>query len=135
MTAAFERVDRETQGIDILVNNVWGGYERMVEDGAFTWAKPFWEQPLWRWDSMFSAGVRAHYHASQLAAKTMVAGKDEVSWFQLVTMRAARRRTHPTIEQNPPRRAFRVAGRRRCWPAPMRPRSTPDPPGGRPAAR
>jgi NAD(P)-dependent dehydrogenase (short-subunit alcohol dehydrogenase family) len=73
VTAAFERVGRETEGIDILVNNVWGGYERMVEDGAFTWGKPFWEQPLWRWDAMFSAGVRAHYHASQLAAKTMVA--------------------------------------------------------------
>ena len=45
----------------------------MVEDGDFTWPKPFWEQPLWRWDAMFSAGVRAHYHASQLAARTMVA--------------------------------------------------------------
>jgi NAD(P)-dependent dehydrogenase (short-subunit alcohol dehydrogenase family) len=44
----------------------------MVEEGAFTWGKPFWEQPLWRWDSMFSAGVRAHYYASQLAAQTMV---------------------------------------------------------------
>src|SRR5258708_28507790 len=33
VTAAFERVARETHGIDILVNNVWGGYERMVEDG------------------------------------------------------------------------------------------------------
>jgi NAD(P)-dependent dehydrogenase (short-subunit alcohol dehydrogenase family) len=75
VTAAFERVARETGGIDILVNNVWGGYERMVEDGAFTWARPFWEQPLWRWDAMFSAGVRAHYHASQLAARTMVAGR------------------------------------------------------------
>jgi len=73
VTAAFERVDRETHGIDILVNNVWGGYERMVEDGAFTWGKPFWEQPLWRWDAMFAAGVRAHYYASQLAARTMVA--------------------------------------------------------------
>ena len=75
VTAAFERVDRETRRIDILVNNVWGGYERMVEDGAFTWGKPFWEQPLWRWDAMFSAGVRAHYHASQLAARTMVASR------------------------------------------------------------
>jgi NAD(P)-dependent dehydrogenase (short-subunit alcohol dehydrogenase family) len=73
VTAAFARVASETHGIDILVNNVWGGYERMVEDGAFTWGRPFWEQPLWRWDSMFSAGVRAHYHASQLAAQTMVA--------------------------------------------------------------
>jgi dehydrogenase/reductase SDR family protein 1 len=75
VTAAFERVARETQGIDILVNNVWGGYERMVEDGQFTWGKPFWEQPLWRWDAMFGAGVRAHYHASQLAARSMVASR------------------------------------------------------------
>lgn len=73
VTAAFDRVVREAGRIDILVNNVWGGYERMIEDGAFTWAKPFWEQPLWRWDAMFSAGVRAHYHASQLAARSMVA--------------------------------------------------------------
>jgi NAD(P)-dependent dehydrogenase (short-subunit alcohol dehydrogenase family) len=47
----------------------------MVEDGIFTWTKPFWEQGLWRWDAMFSAGVRAHYHASQLAAKSMVASQ------------------------------------------------------------
>jgi dehydrogenase/reductase SDR family member 1 len=71
--AAFERILREAQAIDVLVNNVWGGYERMVENGEFTWPKPFWEQPLWRWDAMFSAGVRAHYHASQLAAPGMIA--------------------------------------------------------------
>jgi dehydrogenase/reductase SDR family member 1 len=75
VTAAFGRVARETDRIDILVNSVWGGYERMVEDGSFTWGKPFWEQPLWRWDAMFGAGVRAHYHASQLAARTMVASR------------------------------------------------------------
>lgn len=71
--AAFNLILRETSAIDILVNNVWGGYERMVEDGNFTWPKPFWEQPLWRWDAMFSAGVRAHYQASQLAAPVMIA--------------------------------------------------------------
>ncbi len=71
--AAFERIVREAPAIDVLVNNVWGGYERMVENGEFTWPKPFWEQPLWRWDAMFSAGVRAHYHASQLAAPGMIA--------------------------------------------------------------
>jgi NAD(P)-dependent dehydrogenase (short-subunit alcohol dehydrogenase family) len=64
---------RETSDIDILVNNVWGGYERMVEDGDFTWPRPFWEQPLWRWDAMFGAGVRAHYQASQLVAPAMIA--------------------------------------------------------------
>jgi len=71
--AAFGLILREANGIDILVNNVWGGYERMVEDGVFTWPKPFWEQRLWRWDAMFGAGVRAHYQASQLAAPSMVA--------------------------------------------------------------
>lgn len=75
VSAAFERVAQETNGINILVNNVWGGYERMIENGAFTWGKPFWEQPLWRWDAMFSAGVRAHYYASQLVARKMVANR------------------------------------------------------------
>ena len=70
--SAFQRITNEAGSIDILVNSVWGGYEGMIENGQFTWPKPFWEQPLWRWDAMFSAGVRAHYHASQLAARTMV---------------------------------------------------------------
>jgi NAD(P)-dependent dehydrogenase (short-subunit alcohol dehydrogenase family) len=71
--AAFALVRREAERLDILVNSVWGGYDRMVEDGQFTWARPFWEQPLWRWDAMFSAGVRAAYHASRLAAPRMIA--------------------------------------------------------------
>ena len=71
--AAFKSVLGETKAIDILVNNVWGGYDGMVEEGQFTWPRPFWQQPLWRWDAMFDAGVRAHYHASQLAAPTMIA--------------------------------------------------------------
>src|SRR5260370_42353248 len=75
VTGVFERVAREAGNIEVLVNNVWGGYERMIEDGTFTWTKPFWEQGLWRWAAMFSAGVRAHYHASQLAAKSMVASQ------------------------------------------------------------
>jgi len=70
--AAFERIEREAEAVDILVNNVWGGYENMIENGAFTWTKPFWQQPLWRWDAMFGAGVRAHYRASQLVAPAMV---------------------------------------------------------------
>jgi dehydrogenase/reductase SDR family member 1 len=73
VAAAFARVAEEAGAIDILVNNVWGGYERMIENGVFTWSKPFWEQPVWRWDAMFDAGARAHYFASQLAARSMVA--------------------------------------------------------------
>ena len=75
VASAFDRVAREAGPIDILVNNVWGGYENMLEDGVFTWIKPFWEQPLWRWDAMFHGGVRAHYRASQLAARSMVANR------------------------------------------------------------
>ena len=56
--AAFAQIVREMGTVDILVNSVWGGYERMVEDGEFTWPKPFWDQPLWRWDAMFAAGAR-----------------------------------------------------------------------------
>src|SRR5262249_28552521 len=71
--AAFQQIADAASGIDILVNSVWGGYERMIDGAEFTWARPFWEQPLWRWDAMFNAGVRAHYHASQLAAPAMIA--------------------------------------------------------------
>jgi dehydrogenase/reductase SDR family member 1 len=73
--AAFARVTREAGGVDILANSVWGGYDNMMEGGQFTWPKPFWEQPLWRWDEMFRGGVRAHYRASQLAAPSMIARK------------------------------------------------------------
>ena len=70
--ALFQRVQAEQRGLDVLVNSAWGGYENMVEAGEFTWARPFWQQPLWRWDSMFAAGVRAAYVASQLAAPLML---------------------------------------------------------------
>jgi dehydrogenase/reductase SDR family member 1 len=70
--AVFDRIAAEQRRLDILVNNVWGGYERMLENGEFTWSRPFWQQPLWRWDAMFAAGVRAHYVASCLAARGMV---------------------------------------------------------------
>ncbi len=70
--AVFERIWTECGRLDVLVNNAWGGYERMVEQGEFTWARPFWQQPRWRWDAMMSSGVRAAFVASQLAARTMV---------------------------------------------------------------
>jgi dehydrogenase/reductase SDR family protein 1 len=70
--AAFERVAADTSTLDILVNASWGGYERMVENGVFTWALPFWEQPLHRWTSMMDAGVRAAFVASGHAARMMI---------------------------------------------------------------
>jgi NAD(P)-dependent dehydrogenase (short-subunit alcohol dehydrogenase family) len=70
--ALFAAAQRELGGLDLLVNSAWGGYEGMVENGEFTWPRAFWEQPLWRWDAMFGAGVRAAYHCSQLAARAML---------------------------------------------------------------
>ncbi len=68
----FERLTAETPGLDLLVNGVWGGYAQMMENGQFTWPLPFWEQPLWRWNAMMDAGVRAGYVASHHAARLMV---------------------------------------------------------------
>ncbi len=68
----FDQIEQQSGRLDILVNNAWGGYERMVEDGAFTWPAPFWEQPRWRWDAMMTTGVRAAFVASQHAARLMV---------------------------------------------------------------
>ena len=68
----FERIAAERGRLDVLVNSAWGGYERMVEGGRFTWAAPFWEQPLWRWEAMVTVGVRGALVASQHAARVMV---------------------------------------------------------------
>ena len=70
--ALFERIRREQGRLDILVNNVWGGYE---DFDAANFVAPFWEQPMWRWELMFDAGVRAHYTASRLAASLMIPRK------------------------------------------------------------
>lgn len=68
--ALFERVRRERKRLDVLVNNVWGGYEQ-IEQKDF--AARFWEHPFAeRWNKMFAAGLRAHFQASCLAAPLMV---------------------------------------------------------------
>ena len=74
VVALFEEIKR-AGSIDLLVNNVWGGYENMVEDGRFTWPDPYWEQPAWRWDAMMNVGVRAAFVASQLATRSMLGGR------------------------------------------------------------
>jgi NAD(P)-dependent dehydrogenase (short-subunit alcohol dehydrogenase family) len=70
--AVFSRVADECESLDLLVNSAWGGYERMSENGQFTWAVPFWEQPAHRWSSMMDAGVRAAFLAASHAARSMV---------------------------------------------------------------
>lgn len=68
----FRRISSERGRLDILVNNAWGGYARMFEDGVFNWVLPFWEQPSFRWETTITAGVRAAFMASQHAARMMV---------------------------------------------------------------
>jgi len=69
----FDRIAAEQGALHVLVNNAWGGYEKMVDaEGRFTWPLPFWEQPTARWSLMIDAGVRAAFVASQHAAAIMV---------------------------------------------------------------
>ena len=44
----------------------------MVEEGVYTWNRPFWEQPEHRWSRMMDAGLRAAFLNSVLAARTMI---------------------------------------------------------------
>ncbi len=73
--AVFKRIAKESKKVDILVNNAWAGYENMREGRTLTYFKPFWEQPFWRWDAMFNAGVRAAYISSAFAARMMTRKK------------------------------------------------------------
>ena len=68
----FEKIQTEQGRLDILVNNVWGGYEHFNDGTEFWKEKGFWTAPLSRWDKSFQAGVRAHYVASVLAAPVMI---------------------------------------------------------------
>ena len=67
--ALFERVRAEHGRLDLLVNNVWGGYEGQAFGIPMG---PFWEQPRSQWESMFVAGMRAQLVASQLATPLMI---------------------------------------------------------------
>lgn len=66
---------RQSGKIDILVNNAWPGYENMVEGDDFTWIRPFWEQPMWRWQGMIDVALRTAFVASRAVAPGMVARK------------------------------------------------------------
>jgi len=67
--ALFARVEREQGGVDVLVNNAWGGHEvfSLASFGA-----PFWEQDLAQWEVMFDGGVRNHLVASRIAAPLLI---------------------------------------------------------------
>jgi NAD(P)-dependent dehydrogenase (short-subunit alcohol dehydrogenase family) len=67
--ALLARVQQEQGRLDVLVNNVWGGYEQ------FDWSRfaaPFWEQPMRHWSGMFESGVRPLIVATRLAVPLML---------------------------------------------------------------
>jgi NAD(P)-dependent dehydrogenase (short-subunit alcohol dehydrogenase family) len=70
VAALFARVQAEQGRLDLLVNNVWGGYEHYESEAAF--GLPFWRQPSRHWHGMFESGLRAHIIASQHAARILV---------------------------------------------------------------
>jgi NAD(P)-dependent dehydrogenase (short-subunit alcohol dehydrogenase family) len=77
--------------LDVLVNNVWGGYEGHAFGIPMG---PFWEQPRTQWESMFVAGLRAQLVTTQLAAPLMIEtashplplgeGRGEGAWTGLI---------------------------------------------------
>jgi NAD(P)-dependent dehydrogenase (short-subunit alcohol dehydrogenase family) len=71
VAALADRVRSDHARLDCLVNNAWGGYEQR-DDAVPFFDAPFWEQPLWRWDAMFTAGVRATYLTSKHVAPLML---------------------------------------------------------------
>lgn len=68
-------IDQKHNKIDILVNNIWGGYEHFNDGTEFWNEKEFWTLPISRWDSMFNAGVRAHYVTTSFTVPIMLKQK------------------------------------------------------------
>ncbi len=61
VAAVAARIAAEHDRLDLLVNNAWGGYERLNAGAWEEWNAPFWQQPIELFDAMFTGGVRTHY--------------------------------------------------------------------------
>lgn len=68
VAALADQIKAEHGRVDLLVNNVWGGYEQFDPKD---WQLDLWDQSLRRWDKMFATGVRAHYTTSRAIAPLM----------------------------------------------------------------
>jgi NAD(P)-dependent dehydrogenase (short-subunit alcohol dehydrogenase family) len=68
VAALFERIERESGRLDILVNNAFILPDDLLEP------KGFWEKPLSNWD-MMDVGVRSNFFAAWHAAQIMVPQK------------------------------------------------------------
>jgi len=71
----FEQIKQKEGKLDILINNAWGGYNRLrnrKKYKGFKWKDSFWKQPLELWDEMNNVGVRSNYVASVYATQMMI---------------------------------------------------------------
>jgi len=88
----FAQIDRDHGQLDLVVNNAWGGYTKMLKsihidrtgripvdpddpsdlESYSYWDDPFWKQAVAVWDDTFLVGVRSAYVTSTLAAQRMV---------------------------------------------------------------
>jgi dehydrogenase/reductase SDR family protein 1 len=65
--------------MDILVNNVWSGYENIYQANSpkeYIFENNFWELPTNFWDDIFKVGLRSHFLASQQAVPLMIGQKN-----------------------------------------------------------
>jgi NAD(P)-dependent dehydrogenase (short-subunit alcohol dehydrogenase family) len=73
VAAVAERIAATHNRLDLLVNNAWGGYERLNAGAWNEWNAPLWEQPIELFDAMFTGGVRTHYVALARCAPLLIA--------------------------------------------------------------
>jgi len=72
--AVFEHIKKVEGRLDILVNNAWGGYNRLrnrAKYKGFKWKEVFWKQPIELWNEMNNVGVRSNYVSSVFASEIM----------------------------------------------------------------
>ncbi|MCY4010082.1 MAG: SDR family NAD(P)-dependent oxidoreductase [Anaerolineaceae bacterium] len=66
VAALLQTIGRQQEHLDILVNNVWGGYE-LSRDQWQQFDAPFGQQDPNSWERMINGGARAHFIASHFA--------------------------------------------------------------------
>ena len=64
----FDKIEREQNQLDIVVNNVFSGVKILSDFSG----KPFWESDAQLWDKVNNVGLRSHYITSMYAARMMV---------------------------------------------------------------
>jgi len=67
--SAVLQIQQDHGRLDILVNNVWGGYEAHPNGLGMS---PFWKMGLEDWDGMFERGLRAHFVTNRIGVPLML---------------------------------------------------------------